>query len=78
MKVSLIIPCYNEEGNVFPLYEAVRAAFDGIVPSYEFIFVDDGSYDGTGEKLRALSVTAEVPVKAVRLFITGITNRDTP
>ncbi|MBO7682545.1 MAG: glycosyltransferase family 2 protein [Clostridia bacterium] len=51
---------------MFPLYEAVRAAFDGIVPSYEFIFVDDGSYDGTGEKLRALTETAEVPVKAVR------------
>lgn len=66
MKVSLIIPCYNEEGNVFPLYEAVRAAFDGVVPSYEFVFVDDGSFDGTGEKLRALTETADVPVKAVR------------
>ena len=66
MKVSLIIPCYNEEGNVFPLYEAVRAAFDGVVPSYELVYVDDGSYDGTGEKLRELTDTADVPVKAVR------------
>lgn len=66
MKVSLIIPCYNEEGNVLPLYEAVRDAFAEAVPDYEFVFVNDGSTDGTAAALADLVRTAERPVKAIR------------
>lgn len=65
MKVSLIIPCFNEEGNVFPLYEAVVRAFDGTVPDYEFVFVNDGSRDRTPERLRELAEQAKARVKVL-------------
>ena len=65
MKVSLIIPCFNEEGNVFPLYEAVERSFRGTVSDYEFIFVNDGSRDGTPDRLRELVGTAKQPVKVL-------------
>ncbi len=65
MKVSLIIPCYNEEGNVVPLYEAVVKAFDGAVPDYEFVFIDDGSFDRTPERLDTLARGADRPVKVL-------------
>ncbi len=44
--LSLIVPCHNEEGNIRPLYEAVRRAIPSSL-SWEIIFVDDGSHDGT-------------------------------
>src|SRR4051812_14988106 len=40
-RLSVIVPCHNEEANVRPLYAAVRAACAGI--PLELIFVDDGS-----------------------------------
>ncbi len=54
MKLSLIVPCYNEEGNVEKFFDLVTRVFDGKVENYEFVFVNDGSSDGTGEKLRKL------------------------
>lgn len=65
MKLSLIIPCYNEEGNVFPLYEAVNKAFAGRVEDYEFVFVNDGSFDDTYTRLNDLYKTADVSVKVL-------------
>ena len=38
MKLSVVIPCYNEEGNVRPLMEACVATF-GSLSSFELIFV---------------------------------------
>ena len=43
--LSIIIPCYNERGNVEPLYESVAAAVTHY--DWELIFVDDNSPDGT-------------------------------
>lgn len=54
MKLSLIVPCYNEEGNVERFFDLVTEVFDGKVKDYEFVFVNDGSNDGTREKLRQL------------------------
>ena len=52
MELSVVIPLYNEEANVRPLYEAVVAALDGV--SFELVLVDDGSRDGTVEAVLAL------------------------
>jgi dolichol-phosphate mannosyltransferase len=54
--ISILIPCYNEEKNILPLYEALES----IVSSnndyvFEYIFVDDGSQDNTVEILEKLS-----------------------
>lgn len=65
MKLSLIIPCYNEEGNVLPLYQKVKDTFSGRLTDYEFIFVNDGSSDGTQDKLKELVNTATLPVTVV-------------
>ena len=54
--VSLIVPCYNEEAALPFFYEAVSQVTDRL-PDYEFsfIFVNDGSKDGTLQILRELA-----------------------
>jgi glycosyltransferase involved in cell wall biosynthesis len=54
MDVSIVIPLYNEEESLDALYEEVRAAADGLGVDYEVVLVDDGSHDGTPEKMRAI------------------------
>src|SRR4051812_30799398 len=49
MKVSVVIPCYNEKNTIATIVSAVRAS--EIAP-LEIIVVDDGSTDGTIEVLR--------------------------
>lgn len=51
--VSVIIPTFNEAPNVAPLYAKLKSALAGI--SWEVVFVDDNSPDGTAEQARALS-----------------------
>jgi len=52
---SLIIPVYNEEGNLTPLHERVTAAMAELPGRYELILVDDGSRDGSAEELAAIA-----------------------
>ncbi len=54
MKLSLVIPCYNEEGNVEKFFSEVNNVFKGKVGDYEFVFVNDGSKDKTYQKLKHL------------------------
>ncbi len=54
MKLSLVIPCYNEEGNVEKFFNEVNKVFRGKVQDYEFVFVNDGSKDNTYHKLKQL------------------------
>ncbi|WP_457596726.1 glycosyltransferase family 2 protein [Hydrogenimonas sp.] len=53
MKLSVVVPVMNEEENIAPLFKAIREALKGI--DYELIMVDDGSTDGTVEKMRELA-----------------------
>jgi glycosyltransferase involved in cell wall biosynthesis len=53
--LSIVVPIYNEIGNVEPLVDRVRAALDDTDLSWELLAVDDGSSDGTGERLDELS-----------------------
>lgn len=56
MKISLIIPCYNEEEALLPLYEELCRVMTSM-SDYEFeaLFIDDGSKDRTLEILKKLS-----------------------
>lgn len=54
MKLSLIVPCYNEQDNVELFYEETVKAFKDVDYDYEFVFVNDGSRDKTLEKLKKL------------------------
>ena len=47
MKVSVVVPVYNEEGNLPALLPRLFAALDGTGDPYEILFVDDGSRDGS-------------------------------
>ncbi len=67
MKLSVVIPCYNEEQNVAPLYAACNEAFREHIDTYELIFVNDGSRDGTWPAIRALCEQGDCAVKAVCL-----------
>ena len=58
MLISLIVPCYNEEGSLPILYEAlcnVRREDTSPDRSYEFIFVNDGSRDKTAQIIKSLA-----------------------
>lgn len=48
-KVSVLIPCYNEEENVVPMSEAIRNVFENELPQYdwELVFIDNDSSDNT-------------------------------
>ena len=53
--VGIVLPCFNEEGNIEELYERLVEVFEGL-PDYTFemLFIDNASTDGTVEKLKAL------------------------
>ena len=65
MKLSLVVPCYNEAENVAAFQEAVIHAFDGCGYRYEIVFVDDGSKDATLHNLRKLHAAQKCPVKVI-------------
>ena len=65
MKLSLVVPCYNEAENVTRFQDAVINAFEGCGYGYEIIFVDDGSKDATLHNLRKLHAAQKCPVKIV-------------
>lgn len=64
MKLSLVIPCFNEEKNISLFYEAVKKDFSGVDFEYELVFVNDGSRDGTFKELKKLC-NGDLPVKIV-------------
>ncbi len=53
-ELSVVVPVHNEQENVTPLVERLKAVLEQYGRSYEIIFVDDGSSDGTFEALRAV------------------------
>ncbi|MGD0783174.1 MAG: glycosyltransferase [Candidatus Aminicenantales bacterium] len=46
IRLSIIVPAFNEEKNVPRMVEEITAAVDRLKISYEVIFIDDGSRDG--------------------------------
>jgi glycosyltransferase involved in cell wall biosynthesis len=65
-EISLVIPVYNEEDNLVPLYEKVVEVLDPLGIRFELILVDDGSRDHSLDRLREL-VDRDSRVIAVEL-----------
>ena len=65
MKLSLIVPCYNEAENVAAFQDAVIGAFDGCGYDYEIIFVNDGSRDATLHNLKKLHTAQKCPTRVI-------------
>lgn len=51
--ISVVVPAFNEEGNLAALYDAIRAALETL--EWELVFVDDGSTDHTFDVIRELA-----------------------
>ena len=66
LRLSIVIPVYNEEKSVQPLYRSIQKACDPLGRAYEMIFVDDGSQDGTFGILETIH-RQDARVKVVRL-----------
>jgi dolichol-phosphate mannosyltransferase len=62
-EVSVVVPTFNEHGNVTRLYQKLEATLGGM--GWEVIFVDDNSPDGTWEVVRALA-RADRRVRCIR------------
>ncbi len=55
MSLSVVIPVYNEEENIFELIESIEGVFRSEYVDYEVIFVNDGSTDKTEERLNEIA-----------------------
>ena len=60
--VSLVIPVYNEEGNLTQLMDRIRPVMASMGRPYEVVFVDDGSRDRSLEILEGFARSSEVRV----------------
>lgn len=62
-ELSLVIPTFNERSNIAPLTAAVTRALEGV--SWEIVFVDDDSPDGTCEEIAAVARQG-APIRSIR------------
>ena len=53
--ISLVVPIFNEKGNIPELYRRVKEVMDSTGDSWELVLVDDGSTDGSTEMIRELA-----------------------
>ena len=65
MMISLVVPCYNEEDNVKPMYELIVNTFKDYKEKIEIIFVNDGSSDNTIERLRDVVQNTKEEVRVI-------------
>ena len=66
LDLSVVIPVYNEEENLRPLWEELRGVLQGLGLAFEVIFVDDGSGDRSAEIIRGFR-DGDPRVRMVRL-----------
>jgi len=65
-QVSIVIPVFNEEDNLYPLYQNLEFELNSIGKTWEIVFVDDGSKDKSADVLRTISCR-DGRVKVIRL-----------
>jgi glycosyltransferase involved in cell wall biosynthesis len=64
--LSVVAPCFNEQGNLLPFVTAIREALDPLPITYEIVLADDGSADDSWGILQTLGA-ADPRIRAVRL-----------
>ncbi|MDR0314399.1 MAG: glycosyltransferase family 2 protein [Oscillospiraceae bacterium] len=65
MKLSLIVPCYNEEGNIKRFHSDVKKVFTDAGFNFEIIFINDGSSDDTLKNLKYLHSESDLNIKII-------------
>ena len=65
-KISVLVPTFNEVGNVIPLSEAIVCQFRDHLPDYDYelVFIDNDSKDGTRDNLRKICAS-DPKIKAI-------------
>jgi len=64
--LSIVVPCFNEQGNLLPLVAAIREALEPLHIAYEIIMADDCSTDDSWKILQTLGA-ADKKIRALRL-----------
>ena len=54
-KISVIVPCFNEENNLDEFLKRLNDILNEIKHDYKIIFIDDGSSDNTWEKIKSFA-----------------------
>ncbi len=54
-ELTIVVPAFNEEQSVEPMWQRLSAALEGVVAGFEVVFVDDGSGDGTWSAVERLA-----------------------
>lgn len=65
MKLSFVIPCYNEEENVLLIHDSIEEVFKKTKFSYEMIFINDGSKDSTLLNLKKILNNSKSNIKVI-------------
>lgn len=55
IEYSIVIPFFNEEESIKPLYESVKKTMDSLEKTYELIFINDGSADMTEQYIKEIA-----------------------
>lgn len=63
----MVVPVFNSETSLFPLFERTKAVFDKMGASFQLILVDDASRDGSWGKIVKLKEQYPQQIKAIRL-----------
>jgi glycosyltransferase involved in cell wall biosynthesis len=66
MELSIVIPLFNERGNLGPLHEELKNILATMGVSHEILFVDDGSIDGSADELHRIK-ESDSNVRVIRL-----------
>jgi glycosyltransferase involved in cell wall biosynthesis len=66
MRLSVVVPCFNEENGLRQLHEVLTEVLTEVSPDFEMVLVDDGSTDRTLAEMRALAA-ADPHVRYVAL-----------
>ena len=68
MKISLVAPCYNEEGNLRLFYDTVKETFKLSKYALEIVFINDGSKDTTYKILKEIFNENKKEVKVINFL----------
>jgi glycosyltransferase involved in cell wall biosynthesis len=66
-KISIIIPVFNEVDNLLPLHQAIQNAMTPVQLPWQVVYIDDGSTDGSAQKLDELALADPEHVGVVEL-----------
>jgi dolichol-phosphate mannosyltransferase len=66
MKISVIIPLYNESENIIDLHKDLTAVFKNLIAEYEIIYVDDASNDATLKEMQKIK-SQDINVRCLSL-----------